>query len=131
MCCVCETHVNELVCFSLVNMPFVTRASVETLRWVEENFCPPTPDRLRINLPWDPVGPSWVKNPLHVSYFLFVEKSFNFLGFLLVPKSPFKQLLIREVRDHSNNNHKKQAQKVLSITAGLTGIEILKPSRKY
>ena len=31
-------------------------------------------------------------------HFLFVQKCFSLLGFLCVPKSSFKQFLIREVR---------------------------------
>lgn len=40
----------------------------------------------------DPLGPSEVQKPLHVSYFLFVEKGFRLLGLPSIPENRFKKL---------------------------------------
>ena len=43
-------------------------------------------------------GTSWYKGPSVPSLLLLADKGFSLLGFLWVPKSRVKQLLIREVR---------------------------------
>lgn len=40
----------------------------------------------------DPSEPSEAQKPLHVSYFLFVEKGFSLLGLPSVPENRFKKL---------------------------------------
>ena len=40
----------------------------------------------------DPLEPSEVQKPLHVSYFLLVEKGFRLLGLPSVPENRFKKL---------------------------------------
>lgn len=47
-------------------------------------------------------GTSWYKGPSVPSLLLLADKGFSLLGFLWVPKSRVKQLLIREVRGCRN-----------------------------